>query len=142
MARHEAGLSSVPPSRPLSRASRAESIGSLAECHYLPGSGPEGGAAGRVLLPEQLYEVGRRQVGGGGLLLQGRSPLSSCPPLLSRPAPAPSHDTWPYKDKSQDTQNCSYVFLQLNSRSVEYNLRRHSEVFSGQRLVEVQITLP
>ena len=25
----------------------------------------------------------RRSVGGGGTLLQGRSPLSSCPPLLS-----------------------------------------------------------
>ena len=79
------------PSRPLSRASRAESMGSLADF-----SGPgfnqpspadyEYSHRNRQAPDSYLRGSGRpnrRSVGGGGTLLQGRSQLSSCPPLLT-----------------------------------------------------------
>ena len=98
------------PSRPLSRASRPESMGSLADF-----SGPafnqpspadyeyshRNRQVSRLMSPEGLTSLmssngqvpesylrgsgrpNRRSVGGGGTLLQGRPQLSSCPPLLS-----------------------------------------------------------
>ena len=79
------------PSRPLSRASRAESMGSLADfsCSGFNQPSPadyEYSHRNRQAPDSYLRGSGRptrRSVGGGGTLLQGRSPLSSCPPLLS-----------------------------------------------------------
>ena len=78
------------PSRPLSRASRAESMGSLADfsCGFNQPSPADYEYSHRNRQAPDNYlrgsgRPGRRSVGGGGTLLQGRSPLSSCPPLLS-----------------------------------------------------------
>ena len=101
MKRHEAGLpEDTAPSRPLSRASRAESMGSLADFS----------AHATSQLPAELEHVyrhkqhmdnfrargERRHVGGGGLLLHGKSPLSMNPPLRSSNNNYKQPQGWPY----------------------------------------------
>ena len=101
MKRHEAGiLEDAAPSRPLSRASRAESMGSLADFS----------AHATSQLPAEMEHVyrhkqhvdnfrargERRHVGGGGLLLHGKSPLSVNPPLRSSNNNYKQPQGWPY----------------------------------------------
>ena len=101
MKRHEAGImEDAAPSRPLSRASRAESMGSLADFSTHATS----------QLPAEMDHVyrhkqhvdnfrargERRHVGGGGLLLHGKSPLSVNPPLRSSNNNYKQPQGWPY----------------------------------------------
>lgn len=101
MKRHEAGgPGDDAPSRPLSRASRAESMGSLADFS----------AHASAQLPAELEHASRhkqhldnfrargerRHVGGGGLVLHGKSPLSLNPPLRSSNNNYKQPQGWPY----------------------------------------------
>ena len=87
MKRHEVGVPDDAPSRPLSRTSRAESMGSLADfsqhaSYQLP-SELEHSSRHRQHLENYRARAERKHVGGGGMLLHGKSSLSACPPLLS-----------------------------------------------------------
>ena len=101
MKRHEAGLpEDAAPSRPLSRASRAESMGSLADFSAHATSQPpaelEHGYRHKQHMDNFRARGERRHVGGGGLLLHGKSHLSMNPPLRSSNNNYKQPQGWPY----------------------------------------------
>ena len=102
MKRHEVGLPDEAPSRPLSRTSRAESMGSLADfsqhaSYQLP-SELEHSSRHRQHTENYRARAERKHVGGGGMLLHGKSSLSACPPLMSVTSSNNRHQPqgWPY----------------------------------------------
>ena len=89
MKRHEAGhVSDEAPSRPLSRASRAESIGSLADfsqhASLLP-SDMEYSHRYRHPYDNLNTRAPAHRGGGGGVFLRSKSPASWCQPVSPSP---------------------------------------------------------
>eukprot|EP00090_Calanus_glacialis_P029714 TRINITY_DN47724_c0_g1_i1.p1 TRINITY_DN47724_c0_g1~~TRINITY_DN47724_c0_g1_i1.p1 ORF type:complete len:141 (-),score=19.03 TRINITY_DN47724_c0_g1_i1:23-388(-) len=121
MSRYEALHSSQPPSRPLSRTSRAASIGSLVD--YFPYGGEHGCnlVTSHCMSQDTKNEekgsqpfYGRKQLGGRGLLMQGRSHLSSCP---TRESNSPSHTPVNRSDnQGNGPRKYNFMHLPLNSR--------------------------